>query len=323
MPPHVEQRGGDWDGSIVHNDHIDFLRDTRRLPSADKVEVRLAPEKEIRPAPRDGERVVFRSHFLRGFGLPVSAFFRSWLEFYQLQPHHLTPNAVVLLSAFVTLCEGYLGVLPTLELWGEFFQSKLGTRSQGVPAHTGAFIASRRSGADNPFPVITLIQSVKKWQKSYFYVRNIAPRGDYINLPAYVAGPPAGRLPQWSFRAVTLSQAGNAAIARLRVMVQSEGLTGPDLLAAFVTRRVLPLQSRPHLICQMSGQLDPSRMCTKEMPQPDAADMVNYLANCQLSEDWQFGKEPYSRANPPPTVRSPRFFFSLSQPCRRVPLGRL
>ena len=121
MPPHVEQLGGDWDGSIVHNDHIDFLRDTRRLPSVDKVEVRLAPEKEIRPAPREGERVVFRSHFLRGFGLPVSTFFRSWLEFYQLQSHHLTPNAVVLLSAFVTLCEGYLGVLPTLELWGELF----------------------------------------------------------------------------------------------------------------------------------------------------------------------------------------------------------
>ena len=102
--------------------------------------------------------MVFRSHFLRGIGLPVSAFFRSWLDFYQLQPHHLTPNAVVLLSAFVTLCEGYLGVLPTLELWGEFFQSKLGTRMQGVPAQTGAFIASRRSVPDNPFPVITLIQ---------------------------------------------------------------------------------------------------------------------------------------------------------------------
>ena len=53
---------------------------------ADKVEVRLAPEKEVRPAPREGERVVFRSHFLHGFGLPVSAFFRSWLDFYQLQP---------------------------------------------------------------------------------------------------------------------------------------------------------------------------------------------------------------------------------------------
>ena len=106
MPPTVERFGGDWDGSNVHDDHVDFLRDTRRLPSADKVEVRLAPAKEIRPEPWEGERVVFRSHILRGFGLPVSAFFRSWLDFYQLQPHHLTPNAVVLLSAFIIPVRG-------------------------------------------------------------------------------------------------------------------------------------------------------------------------------------------------------------------------
>ena len=155
------QYGGDWDGSLVHMDHIEFLRKTRRLLGKDQVRVCLAPVREIMLEPEEGERVVFRSHFLRGIGLPASAFFRSFLDFYQLQPHHLTPNTVVLLSAFVTLCEGYLGVLPTLELWGEFFQSKLATRSQGVQAHTGAFIASRRSGADNPFPVITLIQSVK------------------------------------------------------------------------------------------------------------------------------------------------------------------
>ena len=70
---------------------------------------------------------------------------------------------VVLLSAFVTLCEGFLGILPTLELWGEFFQTKLGTRMQGVPAQSGAFIAVRRLGADNPFPTISLIKSVKMW----------------------------------------------------------------------------------------------------------------------------------------------------------------
>ena len=150
MPPATEQYGGDWDGSNVHDDHVEFLRNTRRLPSADKVEVRFAPAKEITPEPQEGERVVFRSHFLRGVGLPVSAFFRSWLEFYQLQPHHLTPNAVVLLSAFVTLCEGYLGVLPTLELWGEFFQSKLGTRMQGVRLRLAP--SSRRGGRSPTTP---------------------------------------------------------------------------------------------------------------------------------------------------------------------------
>ena len=94
------------------------------------------------------------------------------------------------------------------------------------------------------------------------------------------------------------------------MLTQSKGLTGPDLLAAFVARRVLPLQGRPHMICQMSRHRDPSRMCTKEMPHEEVAYMVNYLASCDLKEEWQFGKEPYSRAAPPPLVS--HFFFSFS-----------
>ena len=128
-------RSGVWDGSDVEAEHIDFLRRTRRLPSPDLVHAHPAPAGEIRPAPEEGERVIFR----------------SFLEFHKLQPHHLTPNAVVLLSAFATLCEGYIGVLPTLELWGEFFSSKLGTQAAGTPAQCGTYIAVRRTMADNPF----------------------------------------------------------------------------------------------------------------------------------------------------------------------------
>ena len=190
-------------------------------------------------------------------GLPASSFFCSFLEFYGLQPHYLTPNTVVLLSAFVALCEGFLGVLPTLELWGEFFYCKLSTQATGVPAQCGAFIAGQRSGADNPFPTIKLIKSVKMWQRSYFYVKSIFAR-DWVNLPAFEAGPPAGKLPNWSYQAKSLMLVGAGAVTRLRVLTQSEGLTGPDLLAAFVARRVLPLQGRPHMICQMSGRRDPS-----------------------------------------------------------------
>ena len=94
------------------------------------------------------------------------------------------------------------------------------------------------------------------------------------------------------------------------MLTQSEGLTGPDLLAAFVSRRILPLQGRPHLICQMSGGRDPRRMCTKDMPHEEVALMVNYLSDSRLPEDWRFGKEPYSRANPPPVV-SRLSFLSL------------
>ena len=78
------QYGGEWDGSNVHMDHIEFLRKTRRLPGEDQVRVRLALAKQITPEPEEGERVVFRSHFLRGIGLPASTFYRSFLDFYQL-----------------------------------------------------------------------------------------------------------------------------------------------------------------------------------------------------------------------------------------------
>ena len=139
-------------------------------------------------------------------------------------------------------------------------------------------------------------------------MKSVFTEGDWVNLPAYEAGPPAGRQPNWSYRAKTLSPSRAAAIAHLRVLTQTEGLTGPDLLSAFMVRRVLPLQSRPHMICQMSGHRDPSRLCTKEMPHAEVALMVNYLANCELTEEWRFGKEPYSRANPLPMVS----YLSLS-----------
>ncbi|XBI84476.1 hypothetical protein VPH35_092774 [Triticum aestivum] len=245
-------RSGVWDDSVVDDDTIEHLRQTHRLPDTNLVRARAPPAGEIRPAPEEGERVIFRLHLMRGLVLPASGFFRSFLEFNGLQPHHLTPNIVVLLAAFATLCEGFLGVLPTIELWGEFFQSKLGTHVAGIPAQCGAFIAMRRSTTDNPFPSIALIKSVKMWQQSYFYMKNVAPEGDWVNLPHYEAGTPAGRLPSWSHRAETLTPAGTAA------------------------------------------------MCTREMPHAEVANMVNHIANCELAADWEFGKEPYSRANPPP-----------------------
>lgn len=87
-------------------DHISFLRDMCRMPSTAFVKARVPPETEISPAPQEGERVVFRLHFLRGFGLSVSDLFHAFLNFYNLQPHHLTPNTVTVLSAFVMACEG-------------------------------------------------------------------------------------------------------------------------------------------------------------------------------------------------------------------------
>ena len=103
---------GNWAGSDVTSDEIEWLQRTFRIP--DGVECRI-PGSETEPEPREGEYVVFASHFERGFGLPISDFLKRFMEHYHLQPHHLPANAMVLLSSAVTLSEGYLGLWPTLE----------------------------------------------------------------------------------------------------------------------------------------------------------------------------------------------------------------
>ena len=74
------------------------------------------PRGEQRPQPQGTERVVFLPHFERGFGLLASTFFHTFLEFFRLHPHHLDVGAIVQLSDVITLCKGYLGVEPTIDL---------------------------------------------------------------------------------------------------------------------------------------------------------------------------------------------------------------
>ena len=72
---------GSWMGSNVTSEDITQLRATRRLPRETDVGVRLPRDKQ-RPRPEGQERVVFLMHFEHGFGLPVSTFFRMFLEFF-------------------------------------------------------------------------------------------------------------------------------------------------------------------------------------------------------------------------------------------------
>jgi hypothetical protein len=98
---------------------ISWITTTRRIPVGVSC---LLPAGETVPAPEPNERVVFISHFERGFALPVSDFFWDFLDHYDLQPHHLLANAVMILSAFAAFCEGYAGIEPFVQGWAKYFQ---------------------------------------------------------------------------------------------------------------------------------------------------------------------------------------------------------
>src|SRR3954470_5082682 len=111
------ERGG-WEGSEVSTEEVEWLRSTRRIPL--QVGCRL-PTGEISPKPQANERVVFLSHFERGFALPVSTFFSLFLSTFHLQTHHLPANAIGSLSCFIYACEDYLGICPIVLLWAKYF----------------------------------------------------------------------------------------------------------------------------------------------------------------------------------------------------------
>ena len=73
--------------------------------------------KETPPSPQGDERVVTRSLIERGFSFPPSKFFTDVLENFGLQPHNLPLNSITMLSSFTSLCEGYLGIRPSLDLF--------------------------------------------------------------------------------------------------------------------------------------------------------------------------------------------------------------
>ena len=43
------------------------------------------------------------------------------LHFYKIELQHLNPNEIQHMAAFITLCEGFLGISPHFDLWRYFF----------------------------------------------------------------------------------------------------------------------------------------------------------------------------------------------------------
>jgi hypothetical protein len=70
------------------------------------------PGTERIPKPPSGYRVIFLAFFLRGLSLPAHKFLHGLLFVYGVQLHQLTPNSILHIAYFITLCESFLGINP-------------------------------------------------------------------------------------------------------------------------------------------------------------------------------------------------------------------
>ena len=83
-------------------------------------------------------------------------------------------------------------------------------------------------------------------------------------------------------------------------LLKAKGLFARGLIATMVARRVLPLQSRPHLICQMGGWHASCRLSTKNLRADRIAQLVNLISSTSMDDGgvWEWGMTPYDRDHP-------------------------
>jgi hypothetical protein len=103
----------------------------------------IFPRHEAIPTPSAGYRVMFLAFLLCGLSLPAHEFLRGLLFVYGVQLHQLTPNSLLHIACFVTLCEAFLGIDPHWILWKYLFHLRPSGSLAEIPELGGAIVSVR------------------------------------------------------------------------------------------------------------------------------------------------------------------------------------
>jgi hypothetical protein len=108
-----------WVPSVFMQKDLDKAKADGLISDGDLV---IFPSTERIPKPKSGFRVMFLAFLLRGLSLPAHEFLCGLLYVYGVQLHQLTPNSILHIACFITLCESFLGIEPHFLLWRSLFR---------------------------------------------------------------------------------------------------------------------------------------------------------------------------------------------------------
>jgi hypothetical protein len=129
----------------------------------------IFPSTERIPKPPSGYGVMFLAFLLRGLSLPAHEFLRGLLFVYGVQLHQLTPNSILHIACFITLCESFLGIEPHWILWKYLFRLRPSVSLAKNPEMGGAVVSVRAEAYYLKFNMVALVQG---WRKKWFYIKD-------------------------------------------------------------------------------------------------------------------------------------------------------
>ncbi|KAK1628229.1 hypothetical protein QYE76_002544 [Lolium multiflorum] len=273
----------DWSASAISNRNINKLRSLGFI-SASEEDIRL-PGAVSRPRPPKGFTVMFVAFLFRGLSLPAHEFLRSLLFFYGIQLWQMTPNSILHLSIFITICEAFLGIDPHWGLWRKIFYVKRHNDSNGPPVVGGVGFVVRKEVDYFDYP---MKESVHGWRNKWFYLRDPIVPGRRSNLPPFDDVLVAHKKKSWR-NAVSPEERATAdkLFERVVILKNTGGLTmcGTEVVSVFLQRRVHPLMSRPHQLWLYTGKNDKSRINSADLSAEELRDEVRRLTCLSMKDN--------------------------------------
>ncbi|KAK1693344.1 hypothetical protein QYE76_010041 [Lolium multiflorum] len=214
----------EWERSKISQQDINLLK---KLGISSKQDSLRFPKEESYPRPPMEYRVSFVDHLIRGVSSPIHDFLRGLLFMYGLQLHHLTPNSILHISIFITLCESFLGVQPNWSLWIRIFLCRR-NGSSSVAYNIGGVVIYVRPDVeyfDVKFP-----DSVQGWREKWLYIHEENHNSVEDNIPPFDGAEKICRRRSWDAEATDEEKAATEALmTRIHELQNTRGqeLSGP------------------------------------------------------------------------------------------------
>jgi hypothetical protein len=219
----------------------------------------IFPSTERIPKPQSGFRVMFFALLLRGLSLPAHEFLRGLLFVYGVQLHQLTPNSILHIAYFITLCESFLGIEPHFLLWKSLFRLRPSVALTKKPELGGAIVSIR---AESQYLEFSMAASVQGWRKKWFYIKDRKiSSSDQYGIAPFDASKEVKKLASWNSPPTEAEMEEiRPLLARIQELKSGRGgaLSGTQLMAYFLQCRVQPLQHRLSKLWTFSGLGDSS-----------------------------------------------------------------
>jgi hypothetical protein len=205
---------------------------------------------------------------------------------YGVQLHQLTPNSILHIACFFTLCESFLGIEPHFLLWKFLFRLRPSVALSKKPELGGAVISVR---AESQYLKFSMAASVQGWRKKWFYIKEQKiSSSDQYGIAPFDAAKDLKKLASWDSPPTEAEMKDiKPLLARIQALKSGSGgaLSGTQLMAFFLQWRVQPLQHRISKLWSFSGLGDSSRVSDDLMEKKDLDKRVRALTTLRKDHE--------------------------------------